>query len=92
MGPADEEELRNEMKALMKGDNDQLDEFLKLAAQDKENGDESLKQKLAARKAAMLKRRQEAQKVNEDDMKNVESMDIEEQVIMEKAAEDLQIE
>jgi len=40
----------------------------------------------------MLKRRQEAQKVNEDDMKNVESMDIEEQVIMEKAAEDLQIE
>jgi len=43
MGPADEEELRNEMKALMKGDNDQLDEFLKLAAQDKENGDESLK-------------------------------------------------
>lgn len=52
MGPADEEELKNEMKNLMKGDEAQLDEFLRLAAQDKDDSDEALKQKLAARKAA----------------------------------------
>jgi hypothetical protein len=57
MGPADEEELKNELKNLMKGDSDQLDEFLKLAAQEKEDGDEALKRKLADRKAAMLKKR-----------------------------------
>lgn len=62
MGPADEEELRNELKNLMKGDSDQLDEFLKLAAQEKADGDDALKKKLAARKAAMLKKRQQAQK------------------------------
>jgi len=88
MGPADEEELKNELKNLMKGDSDALDEFLKLAAQEKEDGDEALKRKLAARKAAMLKKRQQAQKDIEDELKAVENMDVEDQILMEKEAEE----
>lgn len=40
------------MKDLMKGDAEQLDEILRLAAEDKETADEALKEKLARRKAA----------------------------------------